>query len=176
VIGTGSTKNYEMLYELGADELIDYIEQRFEDVTRNIHVVLDTIGGETQERSWQVLKKGGILASLVQPPSDEKAKAFGVRGVMVENRPDGAALAEIAKIVDSGQLAPVIDRILPLSEARRAHELWALVLALFGTNTDAPNGRRSRLPSRSLGEGWTVVKTIWRSASAHQQSTTETAR
>jgi NADPH:quinone reductase-like Zn-dependent oxidoreductase len=90
---------------------------------RDVDVVLDTIGGETQERSWQVLKKGGILASLVQPPSEEKAKLFGVRGAMVENRPDGAALAEIAKIVDAGKLAPVIDRILPFSEARRAHEL-----------------------------------------------------
>jgi NADPH:quinone reductase-like Zn-dependent oxidoreductase len=123
VIATGSTKNHDLLRELGADETIDYTTHKFESIVRDVDVVLDTIGGETQERSWQVLKKGGILASLVQPPSEEKAKAFGVRGVMVEKRPDGAALAEIAKIVDSGQLAPVIDRILPLSEARRAHEL-----------------------------------------------------
>src|SRR6266851_4676498 len=57
VVGTASAKNHEMLNKLGADELVDYTIQRFEDVTRNIDVVLDTIGGDTQERSWQVLKK-----------------------------------------------------------------------------------------------------------------------
>ena len=97
--------------------------QRFENVARDVDVVLDPIGGETQERSWRVLKKGGILVSLVQPPSEEKAKSAGVRAAMLDSRPDGANLAEIANIIDSGQLAPVIDRILPLSEVRRAHEL-----------------------------------------------------
>jgi len=123
VIGTASAKNHEMLYELGANELIDYTTQRFEDVARNIDVVLDTIGGETQERSWQVLKKGGALISLVQSPSEKKAKEHGVRGIMLGARPNGRELAEIAQIIDAGNLAPVIDRILPLSEARRAHEL-----------------------------------------------------
>ena len=123
VIATASAKNHELLNELGVDEVIDYNAQRFENVARGVDVVLDPIGGETQERSWQVLKKGGILVSLVQPPSDEKAKVVGVRGAMIENHPDGAALGEIAKIIDSGKLAPVIDRILPLSEAQRAHEL-----------------------------------------------------
>ena len=123
VIGTASAKNHEMLYKLGADELIDYTTQRFEDVTRNIDVVLDTIGGDTQERSWQVLKKGGILVSFVQSPSENKAKQHGVRGIRLGARPNGQELVEIAKIVDAGKLAPVIDRILPLSEARRAHEL-----------------------------------------------------
>ena len=123
VVGTASAKNHEMLYKLGADELIDYTTQRFEDVTRNIDVVLDTIGGDTQERSWQVLKKGGVLVSLVQPPSENKAKEHGVRGIRLGVRPNGQELVEIAKIVDAGKLAPVIDRILRLSEARRAHEL-----------------------------------------------------
>jgi NADPH:quinone reductase-like Zn-dependent oxidoreductase len=123
VIGAASAKNHEMLYKLGADELIDYTTRRFEDVTRNIDVVLDTIGGDTQERSWQVLKKGGILVSFVQSPSENKAKEHGVRGIRLGARPNGQELVEIAKIVDAGKLAPVIDRILPLSEARRAHEL-----------------------------------------------------
>ena len=123
VIGTASAKNHEMLYELGADELIDYTARHFEDVAENIDVVLDTIGGDTQRRSWQVLKRGGILVSLVQPPSENKAKEHGVRGIMLGARANGQELTEIAKIIDAGKLAPVIDRILPLSEARRAHEL-----------------------------------------------------
>jgi NADPH:quinone reductase-like Zn-dependent oxidoreductase len=123
VFATASTKNQDLLRKLGVDEPIDYTQQRFEDVARNIDIVLDTIGGDTQERSWSVLKKGGILVSLVEPPSDEKAKELGVRAAFVASHPNGEQLAEIAKVIDSGKLAPVIDRILPLSEARRAHEL-----------------------------------------------------
>ena len=123
VLATASTKNQELLRELGVDEPIDYTKQKFEDVARDVDLVLDLIGGETQERSWSVLKKGGVLLSLVQPPSVEKAKALGVHAAFVAGHPSGAQLTEIAKIIDSGQLAPVIDRILPLSEVRRAHEL-----------------------------------------------------
>src|ERR1700757_51967 len=116
VFATASTKNQDLLRELGVDEPIDYTKQRFENVARNIDIVLDTIGGETQERSWQVLKKGGALLSVVQPPSDDKAKELGVRAAFVASHPNGEELAEIAKIIDAGKLASVIDRILPLSE------------------------------------------------------------
>jgi NADPH:quinone reductase-like Zn-dependent oxidoreductase len=123
VFATASTKNQHLLRKLGVDEPIDYTQQRFEDVARNIDIVLDTIGGETQERSWSVVKEGGNLVSLVQPPSEEKAKELRVRAALLGAQPNGAQLAEIAKIIDSGKLAPIINRILPLSEARRAHEL-----------------------------------------------------
>jgi NADPH:quinone reductase-like Zn-dependent oxidoreductase len=123
VIATASTKNHALLRELGADETIDYTRQRFEEVARNIDIVLDPIGGDTQERSWQVLKKGGALLSIVQPPSADKAKALGVRAAFVASHPNGAQLTEIAKLIDAGKVKPTVDRILPLSEARRAHEL-----------------------------------------------------
>src|SRR6185503_13717302 len=123
VFATASTKNQDLLRKLGVDEPIDYTQQRFEDVARNIDIVLDTLGNETQERSWSVLKKGGVLVSLVQPPSEAKAKKLGVRVALLGAQPSGQQLAEIAKIIDSGKLTPVIDRILPLSEVRRAHEL-----------------------------------------------------
>src|SRR5947199_2221656 len=123
VFATASTKNQDLLRKLGVDEPIDYTQQRFEDIARKIDIVLDTLGNETQERSWSVLKKRGVLVSLVQPPSEEKAKKLGVRAAIIGAQPNGAQLAEIAKIIDSGKLAPVINRILPLSEARRAHEL-----------------------------------------------------
>jgi NADPH:quinone reductase-like Zn-dependent oxidoreductase len=123
VIATASTKNQELLRELGADETIDYTRQRFEDVARKIDIVLDPIGGDTQERSWQVLKKGGILLSVVEPPSADKAKALGIQATFVASHPNGAELAKIAELIDSGDLKPIVNRILPLSEARRAHEL-----------------------------------------------------
>jgi len=123
VLATASSNNQQLLRELGADEAIDYTTQKFEDVAHNIDIVLDTIGGETQERSWLVLNKGGALISLVQLPSEEKANRFGVRGITSSVQPDGAQLRAIAKLIDSAKLRPAIDRILPLSEARRAHEL-----------------------------------------------------
>jgi NADPH:quinone reductase-like Zn-dependent oxidoreductase len=123
VMATASAENQEFLRKLGADEAIDYTTQRFEDVAGKIDIVLDTVGGETQERSWLVLRKGGVLISLVQPPSKEKANQFGVRATMCSVQPDGAQLREIAKLIDSAKFRPTIDRILPLSEARRAHEL-----------------------------------------------------
>jgi len=123
VSATASTKNQESLRERGVDEPIDYTKQNFEDVARDVDLVLDLIGDETQERSWSVLKKGSVLLSLVQPPSVEKAKALGVRAAFVAGHPSGAQLAEIAKLIDSGELKLTIDRILPLSEVRRAHQL-----------------------------------------------------
>jgi NADPH:quinone reductase-like Zn-dependent oxidoreductase len=123
VFATASTKNQDLLRKLGVDEPIDYTQQRFEDIARKVDIVLDTLGNETQERSWSVLKKGGVLVSLVQPPSEKKAKELSVRPALFSAQPNGSQLAEIAKIIDSGKLAPVIDRILPLSETRRAHEL-----------------------------------------------------
>ena len=123
VLATASTKNHELLRKLGADETAHYTTQKFEDIARKVDIVLDTVGGETQERSWRVLNKGGVLISLVQPPSEEKANQFGVRGMMCSVQPDGAQLSKIAKLIDSAKLKPTIDRILPLREARRAHEL-----------------------------------------------------
>jgi NADPH:quinone reductase-like Zn-dependent oxidoreductase len=123
VLATASTKNQELLRELGVDEPIDYTKQKFEDVARDVDLVLDLIGGETQERSWSVLKNGGVLLSLVQPPSVEKAKALGVRAAFVAGHPSGAQLAEIAHLIDSRKLKPIVERILPLLEVRRAHEL-----------------------------------------------------
>lgn len=123
VIGTASAKNQTFLRELGTDEPIDYEETRFDDAVEGVDVVFDTIGGDTQERSWRVLNKGGILISIVQPPPVELAGKYGVQAEMLGMRTDSAQLAEIAKLVDSGRVKVVVERVLALSEARQAHEL-----------------------------------------------------
>src|SRR5882757_9846400 len=107
VFATASTKNQDLLRELGADEPIDYTQQRFENVAGNIDILLDTIGGETQERSWSVLKKGGNLLSVVQPPSADKAKALGIQAAFVASQPNGAELAKIAELIDASDLKPI---------------------------------------------------------------------
>jgi NADPH:quinone reductase-like Zn-dependent oxidoreductase len=124
VIGTASAGNLAFLRELGADQVIDYNTTRFEDVVQGVDVVLDTIGGDTQERSWGVLKPGGILLALVQPPSPEQAAAHGVRAQMVGGYPPaGAILNEITALVDSGQIRPVVSSVLPLHDIQKAHSL-----------------------------------------------------
>jgi NADPH:quinone reductase-like Zn-dependent oxidoreductase len=123
VIGTASAKNQSFLRELGVDEPIDYEKTRFEDVVHDVDVVLDPIGGETQNRSWKVLKKGGILVSIVASPSTEEATKHGVRSALISANADTSVLGEIAKLIDSGKLKPIVETVLPLSEARKAHEL-----------------------------------------------------
>jgi NADPH:quinone reductase-like Zn-dependent oxidoreductase len=90
---------------------------------RDVDVVLDSVGGETLERSFKVLKKGGILVSLVQPPSQESATKYGVRALFYGGHASSSDLAEIAKLIDDGKVKPVVETVLPLGEARRAHEL-----------------------------------------------------
>lgn len=123
VIGTASGRNQSFLRELGVDDPIDYQKTRFEDVVRDADLVLDAIGEDTQKRSWQTLKKGGILTSIVNAPSAEEAAAHGVRAVRVGVQANPQQLSEIAQLVDAGKLRSIVETVVPLAEARRAHEL-----------------------------------------------------
>ena len=123
VIATASAHNHDFLRKLGADQVIDYNTVRFEEAVEPVDVVLDTLGGETQERSWKVLKPGGILVSIASPPSAEEAKAQGMRQAFVFTQPNAAQLAEIAKLVDAEKLKVIVETILPLSDATRGQEL-----------------------------------------------------
>jgi NADPH:quinone reductase-like Zn-dependent oxidoreductase len=123
VLGTASGDHAGQVRQLGADEVIDYRKKKFEDVVRDVDVVLDTIGGETQERSWNVLKRGGVLVSLVQPPSAEKAAAREARGLIVYQKGNGEQLAAIADLVVKGKVKVNVETVLPLQEARKAQEL-----------------------------------------------------
>ena len=123
VIGTASV-NIDFLPELGVDQAINYATTTFEDLVSDVDVVLDLMGGETLERSWKVLKPGGILVSTMQPPSEETAAAHNVRtGFIATAPPIGPTLTEVARMVDSGQLTPYVSTVLPLREIRRAHEM-----------------------------------------------------
>ncbi|HEY1954544.1 MAG TPA: NADP-dependent oxidoreductase [Polyangiaceae bacterium] len=123
VIGTCSTDNVAYVRSLGADEVVDYKKTRFEDVARDVDVVLDLVGGETQQRSWGVLKKGGILVSITSTPSADEAKKRGVRAGYVFVQPSSDQLASIATMIDAGKLRVEVSKVLPLSAAREAHEL-----------------------------------------------------
>jgi NADPH:quinone reductase-like Zn-dependent oxidoreductase len=123
VIGTASA-HLDFIKELGVDQAIDYTATAFENVVKDVDVVLDLVGGETQQRSWKVLKPGGMLVSTVQPPSEEIAATHGVRQGFVASAPPVAqTLTEVAALVDAGKLKPTVYAILPLREIRIAHEM-----------------------------------------------------
>jgi NADPH:quinone reductase-like Zn-dependent oxidoreductase len=123
VIGTASGSNTAFLAQLGVDESIDYTTTRFEEAAHGVDVVLDNIGGETLQRSWKVLKPGGMLVSLVEPPSAEKAAEYGVRASMASAEADAGILTQIAGLVDAGQVKPAVSAVFPLHQMREAHAL-----------------------------------------------------
>ena len=123
VAATASAGNQEFLRDLGADQAVDYRGSPFEETVCGVDVVLDTIGGETQKRSWKSLRRGGIMVSTVNPPSDEDALLYGARKASVWVQSSARQLAELAALVDSGELRPFVETILPLAQARRAQEI-----------------------------------------------------
>jgi NADPH:quinone reductase-like Zn-dependent oxidoreductase len=126
VAATASGRNQELLRELGAAQPVNYETTAFEDVVHGVDAVIETMGGEIRERSWKVLKPGGILVAVIgPPPAPETAAAHGVRQALMWVRPDAEQLARIAAWIDAGKVRPVVEHILPLAEAARAHELNA---------------------------------------------------
>lgn len=124
VIGTASGYNLDFLHELGVDEAIDYTTTPFEEVVHDVDVVLDSVGGGVQERSWQVLKPGGILVAIVQPPSLEKAVEYGVRQQFVmAHPPAGLVLKEIAALVEAGYIKPIVSSVFPLQDIKKGHDM-----------------------------------------------------
>ena len=123
VIGTASARNHDFLRQLGVDQVIDYQTEHFEEAAQPVDVVFDTMGGDIQERSWKVLKRGGILISIVSPPAAESAAAHGVRQAFVFAQPNATQLTEIAKLAEADKLKAIVETVLPLSEATRGQEM-----------------------------------------------------
>jgi NADPH:quinone reductase-like Zn-dependent oxidoreductase len=123
VIGVDAPRYQGLLRELGCEQVIDFTTTRFEDVVRNVDVVLDAVGlGDALDRSWQVIRKGGTLISLARQPSPKWAKAYDVRAVFFVVEPSRDELRQIGELIDTQQLRPVLGKVLPLSEARQAYE------------------------------------------------------
>jgi NADPH:quinone reductase-like Zn-dependent oxidoreductase len=122
VIATASTANRDLLKQLGADVTIDYTKQKFEDVAKDVDVVLDSIGGDTLARSYGVVKKGGIIVSLVARPKKSELEKHGIRGAALNVEPNSEELAEIGKLIDDKKIKVIVSQTFPLSEAMKAQE------------------------------------------------------
>jgi len=117
VIATASTANQDVLKQLGADVAIDYTKTRFEEIAKDTDAVLDPVGKETLARSYDVVKKGGIVMSLVARPDPVELEKRGIRGAAISVHPDAEDLAEIARLIDAGKIKPIVTEVLPLSQA-----------------------------------------------------------
>ncbi|MEH2332752.1 NADP-dependent oxidoreductase [Nostoc sp.] len=123
VIGTASGRNEDFVRNLGADEFVDYTKQNFEAVVKDVDVVFDAVGGDTFEKTFKTLKKGGFLVTSVAFPSEEKAQEFGVKAARVHCKPNVDQLAAISALVDEGRLKAHVATVLPLVEVKKAFQL-----------------------------------------------------
>lgn len=122
VTGTASAANLEFVKSLGAENVIDYTTTRFETVVKDMDAVIDTVGGDLPERSFQVLRPGGIFVNIVARLAEDAGKAQNVKA-MGTGRAPAENLKQISELIAAGQLKPVTGTMFPLVEARRAQEL-----------------------------------------------------
>ncbi|MFL8938296.1 NADP-dependent oxidoreductase [Rossellomorea oryzaecorticis] len=125
VASTASGKNEEFVKSLGADQFINYKEEDFSEVLEDFDIVLDTMGGEVQSNSYKVLKKGGKLVSIAEPPKEDEAKEYGVEAGFLWLEPKGEQLKQLADLYEKGELKPVIGETFTFSEQglKDAHAL-----------------------------------------------------
>ena len=120
VIATASTANQDLLKQLGADVAIDYTKTKFEEIAKEVDAVLDPVGRDTLARSYAVVKKGGIVMSLVSRLDPAELEKHGIRGAAIAVRPDTEDLAEIAQLIDAKKIKPPVTEVLPFSDAIKA--------------------------------------------------------
>lgn len=118
VIGTAGADQLDFVRGLGAARAVDYRAERFEDLVDEVDVVLDTAGGDVQQRSWQVLRDSGVLVSIVSPPEQDGS---GPRGAFFVVEPDRDGLVELSRLVEAGQLTVPVDQVVPLSGTAAAY-------------------------------------------------------
>lgn len=122
VIATASTPNQDLLKQLGSDVAVDYTKQKFEDVAKDVDVVLDSVGKDALERSYGVLKKGGFIATLVAQLDQAELDKHGIHGASISVKPNAGELSEITKLIDEKRIKPIVSIVLPLSDAVKAQE------------------------------------------------------
>jgi NADPH:quinone reductase-like Zn-dependent oxidoreductase len=123
VVGTATGADITYLKSLGVDKVIDYTRDRFEAKATGMDAAVDLVGGDTLSRSYAVVKKGGVLATTVQPIDESAARQAGIRAVQVVMTRNAADLAELARLVEEGALKPRLDKTMSLSQAKEAQEL-----------------------------------------------------
>ena len=141
VTATSSARDADLVHGLGADDVIDYRTQRFEDVVADLDLVFDTVGGDTWERSWDVLGPRGRLVSIAVPRPPERATDDDRRAIWFIVKQDREQLLEIAGLIDAGHLRPIVSAELPLVRGQEAY---------------GPTGHQERAGQGRPARGWRV--------------------
>src|SRR5438270_2745016 len=115
VIATASTANQDLLKQLGADVAIDYTKQKFDEIAHDVDFVLDPVGKDTLARSYGVVKKGGMIVTIISRCDETELKKRGIHGAPVFSHPNADELNEITKLIDAGKIKPVVSQVLPLT-------------------------------------------------------------
>jgi NADPH:quinone reductase-like Zn-dependent oxidoreductase len=120
VFATASSANQDFLKQVGADVAIDYKTQKFEDIAKDVDVVIDGVGGDTLARSYPIVKKGGIVVTLTGRIDQAQLDKYGIRGASVEVQNNGDQLAQIGKLIDEKKIKVIVSEAFPLADASKA--------------------------------------------------------
>ena len=122
VIATASTANQDLLKQLGVDQAIDYEKTKFEDVVKDVDVVLEATRSDSMARSYGVVKKGGFVVSVTGRPDPAELEKHGLRGDSLMAHPDSKVLDELTKLIEAKMLTPIVSQTFPLADASKAHQ------------------------------------------------------
>lgn len=122
VIATASTEHQNTLKQLGVDQAIDYKTTKFEDVVKNVDVVLNCVRADALARSYGVVKKGGIIVSITDEPDRTECAKHGIQGTRMGAHPDSKVLEELTKLIEAGKIKPIVSQTFPLADAMKAQQ------------------------------------------------------
>jgi NADPH:quinone reductase-like Zn-dependent oxidoreductase len=122
VIATASTANQDLLKQLGVDQPIDYTTTKFQDVVKDVDVVLNGVRGDTLPPSYGVVKKGGIIVSITDEPDAAECARHGIRGSRLIAHPDPKVLEELTKLIEANKITPIVSQTYPLMDVAQAHQ------------------------------------------------------
>ena len=122
VIATASAPNQDLLKQLGVDQPIDYTKTKFENVVKNVDVVLEATRSDSMSRSYGVVKKGGFIVSITGPPDQAQLDQHGLRGQFLMAHPEANVLEELTKLIEAKKLTPLVSQVFPLNEAAKAQQ------------------------------------------------------
>jgi NADPH:quinone reductase-like Zn-dependent oxidoreductase len=122
VIATASTEHQSTLKQLGVDQAIDYKTTKFEDVVKDVDVVLNCVRADALGRSYGVVKKGGIIISITDEPDQSECAKHGIRGTRMGAHPDAKVLEELTKLIEAKKITPIVSQTFPLADAVQAHQ------------------------------------------------------
>ena len=122
VIATASTAHQDLLKQLGVDQAIDYTKTKFEDVAKDVDVVLNCVRADALGRSYGVVKKGGIIVSITDEPDQTECAKHAIRGSRLGAHPDSKVLEELTKLIEARKMTPIVSQTFPLADASKAHQ------------------------------------------------------